>query len=160
MARPAMGLRQHFQNHEPWVQHESWVLVRSLQNCKARLKQAVQHCCLPLMKRCCLPADWQRLREQAVQHWYLPADWQRLRSQAVQHYCLTVLRRAAFLVALGVSLASTPVREQAVQHCQLGVGDSNKGEQARRHVHLRMASAMWVGCGSFPSQNPPSRQMH
>ena len=64
-------------------------------------------------------------------------------------------------VAVYLSQPQEPVvGEQAVQHCQLNAGDSNKEEQERRHVHPRTAKVRWGGCDSFPSLNPPSRQMH
>ena len=50
--------------------------------------------------------------------------------------------------------------EQAVQHCQLIAGDSNREEQARHHEHPRTATAGQGGCGSFPSLNLPALQMH
>ena len=54
----------------------------------------------------------------------------------------------------------SPMGEQAVQHCQLIAGDSNREEQARHHEHPRTATAGQGGCGSFPSLNLPALQMH
>ena len=75
-----------------------------------------------------------------------------------------LLDRIFFLLGGAAVYLSQPLEpeagEQAMQHCQLNAGDSNKEEQAQRHVHPRTATVRSCGCDSFPSLSSPSRQMH